>query len=43
MIEQFFAPENTPFAVALTIMVLVVLGVVAGIKFTILDKRTHYQ
>ena len=41
--EMAFAFFDAPQAAALTIMVLVVLGVVAGIKFTILDKRTHYQ
>jgi sn-glycerol 3-phosphate transport system permease protein len=38
-----FAFFDAPHAAALTILVLTVLGVVAGIKFTILDKRTHYQ
>ena len=38
-----FAFFDAPHAAAMTILVLVVLGVVAGIKFTILDKRTHYQ
>lgn len=33
MIEQFFAPENTPFAVALTIMIL--LGFIEGIGLVI--------
>ena len=41
--EMGFASFDAPHAAAMTIMVLVVLGVVAGIKFTILDKRTHYQ
>jgi sn-glycerol 3-phosphate transport system permease protein len=41
--EMAFAFFDAPHAAAMTIMVLVVLGVVAGIKFTILDKRTHYQ
>ena len=41
--EMAFAFFDAPQAAALTILVLVVLGVVAGIKFTILDKRTHYQ
>lgn len=41
--EMAFAFFDAPHAAALTILVLVVLGVVAGIKFTILDKRTHYQ
>jgi sn-glycerol 3-phosphate transport system permease protein len=41
--EMAFAFFDAPQAAAMTILVLVVLGVVAGIKFTILDKRTHYQ
>ncbi len=41
--EMAFAFFDAPHAAAMTIIVLVVLGVVAGIKFTILDKRTHYQ
>ena len=41
--EMAFAFFDAPHAAALTILVLTVLGVVAGIKFTILDKRTHYQ
>ena len=41
--EMAFAFFDAPRAAAMTILVLVVLGVVAGIKFTILDKRTHYQ
>ena len=41
--EMAFAFFDAPHAAAMTILVLVVLGVVAGIKFTILDKRTHYQ
>lgn len=38
-----FAFFDAPYAAVMTILVLVVLGVVDGIKFTILDKRTHYQ
>lgn len=41
--EMAFAFFDAPHAAAMTILVLVVLGVVAGIKFTVLDKRTHYQ
>lgn len=41
--EMAFAFFDAPHAAAMTILVLVVLGVVAGIKFTILDKRIHYQ
>jgi len=41
--EMAFAFFDAPHAAAMTIMVLVVLGIVAGIKFSYLDKRTHYQ
>ncbi|MGA0228726.1 MAG: carbohydrate ABC transporter permease [Paracoccaceae bacterium] len=41
--EMAFAFFDAPHAAALTIIILAVLGIVAGIKFTILDKRTHYQ
>jgi sn-glycerol 3-phosphate transport system permease protein len=41
--EMAFAFFDAPQAAAMTILVLAVLGIVAGIKFTILDKRTHYQ
>jgi len=41
--EMAFAFFDAPHAAAMTILVLLVLGIVAGIKFTILDKRTHYQ
>jgi sn-glycerol 3-phosphate transport system permease protein len=38
-----FAFFDAPHAAAMTIMVLLLLGIVAGIKFSYLDKRTHYQ
>lgn len=41
--EMAFAFFDAPHAAALTIIILAVLGIVAGIKFTILDRRTHYQ
>lgn len=41
--EMAFAFFDAPHAAAMTILVLVALGVVAGIKFTILDKRIHYR
>ena len=41
--EMAFAFFDAPHAAATTILVLAALGVIAGIKFTILDKRTHYQ
>jgi len=41
--EMAFAFFDAPQAAAMTILILLVLGIVAGVKFTILDKRTHYQ
>ena len=41
--EMAFAFFDAPHAAAMTILVLAVLGIVAGIKFSYLDKRTHYQ
>ena len=41
--EMAFAFFDAPHAAATTILVLAALGIIAGIKFTILDKRTHYQ
>jgi sn-glycerol 3-phosphate transport system permease protein len=41
--EMAFAFFDAPHAAAMTILVLVVLGIVAGVKFSYLDKRTHYQ
>jgi sn-glycerol 3-phosphate transport system permease protein len=41
--ELAFSYFDRPQAAALTVMVLLVLGVVAAIKFTFLDRRTHYQ
>ena len=41
--EMAFAFFDAPHAAATTILVLAALGLIAGIKFTILDKRTHYQ
>ena len=41
--EMAFAFFDAPQAAAMTILILLVLGVVAGVKFTILDKRTYYQ
>jgi sn-glycerol 3-phosphate transport system permease protein len=41
--EMAFAFFDAPHAAAMTILVLVALGIVAGIKFSYLDKRTHYQ
>ena len=41
--ELAFSYFDRPQAAALTVMVLLVLGVTAAIKFIILDRRTHYQ
>ena len=41
--ETAFAYYDAPRAAALTILVLIALGLVAAVKFTILDRRTHYQ
>lgn len=41
--EMAFAFFDAPSAAAMTIMVIAVLGIVAGIQFFYLDKRTHYQ
>ena len=41
--EMAFAFFDAPHAAALTIIILMVLGIVAAIQFTFLDRRTHYQ
>ena len=41
--EMAFAFFDAPHAAAMTIMILLVLGIVAAIQFTFLDRRTHYQ
>ena len=41
--EMAFAFFDAPHAAAMTILVLVVLGVIAAIQFFYIDKRTHYQ
>ena len=41
--EMAFAFFDAPHAAALTVMVLIALGIVAGIQFIVLDRRTHYQ
>lgn len=41
--EMAFAFFDAPHAAAMTILVLLVLGVVAAIQFLLIDKRTHYQ
>jgi sn-glycerol 3-phosphate transport system permease protein len=41
--ELAFSYFDRPQAAALTVIVLLVLGIVATVKFTFLDRRTHYQ
>ncbi len=41
--EMAFAFFDAPHAAAMTILVLIVLGIVAAIQFFYIDKRTHYQ
>jgi sn-glycerol 3-phosphate transport system permease protein len=41
--EMAFAFFDAPHAAALTMLVLLVLGIVAAAQFFYLDKRTHYQ
>ncbi|MDA7426326.1 carbohydrate ABC transporter permease [Thalassococcus lentus] len=41
--EMAFAFFDAPSAAAMTVMVIVVLAIIAAIKFSYLDKRTHYQ
>ncbi len=41
--EMAFAFFDAPHAAAMTIMVLLVLGIIAAVQFFYMDKRTHYQ
>jgi sn-glycerol 3-phosphate transport system permease protein len=41
--EMAFAFFDAPQAAALTILILLVLGIVAAIQFFYMEKRTHYQ
>ncbi|MCF6234566.1 MAG: sugar ABC transporter permease [Rhodobacteraceae bacterium] len=41
--EQAFAFFDAPHAAALTILVLLVLGIVAAVQFILMERRTHYQ
>ena len=41
--EMAFAFFDAPHAAAMTILVLISLGIVAAIQFFYIDKRTHYQ
>ncbi|MDD1793337.1 sugar ABC transporter permease [Enterovibrio makurazakiensis] len=41
--EMAFAFFDAPHAAAMTVLVLLVLGIAAAVQFMYLDKRTHYQ
>ncbi|WP_407333944.1 carbohydrate ABC transporter permease [Enterovibrio sp. 27052020O] len=41
--EMAFAFFDAPHAAAMTVLVLLVLGIAAAVQFLYLDKRTHYQ
>jgi sn-glycerol 3-phosphate transport system permease protein len=41
--EVGFSFWDSSYAAALTVVLLIVLGLVAFVKFRILDRRTHYQ
>ncbi len=41
--EMAFAFFDAPHAAAMTILVLLVLGIIAAVQFLLIDKRTHYQ
>lgn len=41
--ETAFSFFDRSYAAVLTVVILVVLAIVAGIQFTVLDRRTHYQ
>lgn len=41
--EMAFAYFDAPHAAAMTVFVLIALGLVAAIQFRIIDRRTHYR
>ena len=41
--ETAFAFFDAPAAAAMTVLVLLTLGIVAAVQFTVLDRRTHYR
>ncbi|APX94122.1 ABC transporter permease [Halomonas sp. 1513] len=41
--ENAFSFFDRTYAATITVVILLVLGVVATVKFAILDRRTHYQ
>lgn len=41
--QSAFAFFDRPYAAAITVMILISLGILATLQFTVLDRRTHYQ
>jgi len=41
--EMAFSYFDAPHAAAMTVLVLVVLGIVASIQFGVIDRRAHYR
>ncbi|GHC17343.1 carbohydrate ABC transporter permease [Aidingimonas halophila] len=41
--ENAFSFFDRPYAATITVVILVVLAIVATVKFTVLDRRIHYQ
>jgi sn-glycerol 3-phosphate transport system permease protein len=41
--ENAFSFFDRTYAATITVVILLVLAVVATVKFTVLDRRTHYQ
>jgi len=41
--EVGFAFWDSSYAAALTVVLLALLGLIALVKFRVLDRRTHYQ
>jgi sn-glycerol 3-phosphate transport system permease protein len=41
--ENAFAFFDRTYAATITVVILLVLAIVATVKFTVLDRRTHYQ
>ena len=41
--EMAFAYFDSPHAAAMTILILLTLGIVAVIQFRLVEKRTHYR
>lgn len=41
--ETAFSFFDRPYAAAITMMILIFLGLLAAVQFTVVDRRTHYQ